>query len=170
MFARGMYRGQRGREHQTNSYCLISGEYANWSMTDFILLISVLMTQSGYKHSHISLTLAEEISAGKYPNGAQIQSEQQLARRFGVSRPTVRRALLELRERGLIECRAGSGTYVRRGRRQTERDGGLRQLGLIVPDLKHTEIFEPICGELAALSRAHGYGLLWGGDFADMRR
>src|SRR4051812_8846275 len=40
---------------------------------------------------------------------------------------------------------------------------GQRQLGLLIPGLGTTEIFEVICGELAGLARVHEYGLLWGG-------
>src|SRR5918912_704955 len=39
-----------------------------------------------------------------------------------------------------------------------------RQLGLLIPGLGTTEIFEVICGELAGLARVHDYGLLWGGS------
>ena len=39
-----------------------------------------------------------------------------------------------------------------------------RQLGLLIPGLGTTEIFEVICGELAGLARVHEYGLLWGGS------
>jgi LacI family transcriptional regulator len=38
------------------------------------------------------------------------------------------------------------------------------QLGMIVPSLLHTEIFEPLCGELASLARVNDYGLWWGGS------
>ena len=36
------------------------------------------------------------------------------------------------------------------------------QIGLIMPSLRHTEIFESICGELASLCRSNNYGLWWG--------
>src|SRR3954454_16530828 len=38
-----------------------------------------------------------------------------------------------------------------------------RQLGLLIPGLGTTEIFEVICGELAGLARVHEYSLIWGG-------
>ena len=65
------------------------------------------------KHREISRQLRAEIAAGRYPAGARLPSEPQLVRRFGVSRPTVGRAMLDLQNEGLIERRAGSGTYVR---------------------------------------------------------
>lgn len=122
------------------------------------------------KHREVSRTLATEILAGKYAKSGRLPSEVQLAERFQVSRPTVGRALLALQEEGIIERRAGSGTYV-----VEQSQGGLRrnsnkdrQLGMLVPNLRHTEIFETICGELANLARVHDFGL-WSGDYNPAR-
>ena len=52
---------------------------------------------------------------------------------------------------GLVERRAGSGTYIRRG---APVPLSTRQLGLLIPGLGTTEIFEIICGELASLGEA----------------
>ena len=54
------------------------------------------------------------ILAGKIEVGAKLPPEGVLASQFGVSRPVVREALAQLRERGLTETVNGSGTYVRR--------------------------------------------------------
>lgn len=113
------------------------------------------------KHKTISLELHAEISAGKYGAAGRLPSEAQLVERFGVSRPTVGRALLDLQNEGLIERRAGSGSYVRNAAASLP---SLRQLGLLIPGLGTTEIFELICGELASLARVHEYSLLWGGS------
>lgn len=117
------------------------------------------------KHHAISRELATEILAGKYRQTGRLPSETQLVKRFDVSRPTIGRALRSLQEQGLVERRAGSGTYVRPDK---ERPAGPRssspQLGMIVPSLRQTEIFESICGELASLARMHDYGLWWGGS------
>jgi DNA-binding LacI/PurR family transcriptional regulator len=111
------------------------------------------------KHSRISQELLGEIASGKYAPSGRLPSEAQLVRRFGVSRPTVARALRDLQDRGLVERRVGSGSYVR-----GPVTGDVhRQFGLLIPGLGTTEIFEVICGELAGLARVHGYGLLWGG-------
>ena len=113
------------------------------------------------KHPKISRHLAGAIAAGKYVHGARLPSEAQLVRQFGVSRPTVRRALLDLESEGLIERRAGSGTYVRSPAAQRS---PARMFGLLVPGLAFTEIFHIICAEIANLARVHDYGLLWGGS------
>ncbi len=113
------------------------------------------------KHRAISRELRAEIAAGKYAPASRLPSEPQLVRRFGVSRPTIARALSDLQREGLIERRAGSGTYVRK---TTEAAPATRLLGLIIPGLGTTEIFDVICGELASLARVHDYSLLWGGS------
>lgn len=111
------------------------------------------------KHREVSHQLRADIAAGRYPAGARLPSESQLVRQFGISRPTAARALLDLQGEGLVERRAGSGTFVRGA---TVSNGSVRLLGLLVPGLGNTEIFELICGELASLARGHDFGLLWG--------
>jgi LacI family transcriptional regulator len=108
------------------------------------------------KHQAISQQLLEAITSGKYPEHSRLPSEAQLVKRFGVSRPTVSRALRDLETRGWIERRAGSGTYVR----TPPSNAGARQLGLLATDLATTEIFELIAGELAIVARAEHYTLL----------
>lgn len=113
------------------------------------------------KHSKVSTHLEMEISGGKYPRGGRLPSENQLVKQFGVSRPTVARALRDLEVKGLIERRAGSGTYVSSNQQNLN---STRVLGLLVPGLSNTEIFHIICGEIASLARVHEYGLYWGGS------
>lgn len=57
--------------------------------------------------------LRRAISDNTLGPGDQLPSENQLAARYGASRPTIRRALRELRLRGLIETRQGKGAFVR---------------------------------------------------------
>ena len=112
-----------------------------------------------HKHRGISRQLRADIAAGRYGMNQRLPSEPQLVKQFGVSRPTVARALLDLQAEGLVERRAGSGTYVRPARPTS---GATRQLGLLIPGLETTEIFGLICGELASVARVHEYSLLWG--------
>ena len=113
------------------------------------------------KHKEISRFLAAAIASGKYPNGARLPSEAQLVKQFDVSRPTVGRALRDLEADGLIERRAGSGTFVHLNSEQSK---ATRMFGLLVPGLASTEIFQIICGEIASLARVHDFGILWGGS------
>lgn len=57
-------------------------------------------------------TLKSEIVNGVYPIDSHLPTEGELRQRFGVSRHTVREALRELKEAGLIASRQGSGTTV----------------------------------------------------------
>ncbi|WP_246804799.1 GntR family transcriptional regulator [Desulfosarcina cetonica] len=57
--------------------------------------------------------LMTAIDAGDYPPESRIPSEPQLAKTYGIGRPTVRQAIDLLVRRGLLTRRRGSGTYVR---------------------------------------------------------
>ena len=92
----------------------------------------------------------------------RLPSEPPLVKQFGVSRPTVGRALLDLQNEGLIEQRAGSGAYVKGGA-PAHAAASTRQLGLLIPGLDTTEIFQLICGELASLAQVHEYGFTYKG-------
>lgn len=57
--------------------------------------------------------IEDRVLAGELEVGARLPSEAVIANDFGVSRPVVREAFAQLRERGLIETVTGSGTFVR---------------------------------------------------------
>ena len=61
--------------------------------------------------------LLEEISTSQLPPGAKLPTEGELAKRFGVSRATVREAVRGLVEAGYVTRRRGSGSYVTERRR-----------------------------------------------------
>lgn len=108
------------------------------------------------KYAHVYTTLLREIRSGRWRSGDRLPSEAELGTRFAVSRITVARAVRELQAAGLVDRRAGSGTYVR-----ASRTAGL-SFGLLIPDLGETEIFEPICQGMMASPRAREHALLWG--------
>jgi GntR family phosphonate transport system transcriptional regulator len=56
--------------------------------------------------------LEQDIVGGQYASEEKLPGENDMARRFGVNRHTVRRALADLAERGLVRAARGSGTYV----------------------------------------------------------
>lgn len=57
--------------------------------------------------------LREQIASGRWPVGSRIPSEHELVAILGISRNTVREAVRALVHLGLLEARAGDGTYVR---------------------------------------------------------
>ncbi len=114
-------------------------------------------SQEGPKYRRIYLELRQTLAEGAYDNGGKLPSEGDLVRRFGASRPTVRRALAQLESEGFIQKRMGSGTIVTN--RNTRKHF---VFGLLIPELGMTEIFEPIC---QGISQGHVVGqheLLWG--------
>jgi DNA-binding GntR family transcriptional regulator len=64
--------------------------------------------------------LRSEIQSGVHPVGGLLPTEAELRARFGVSRHTVREALRQLKDEGLIASRQGAGSTVLRA------DGGER--------------------------------------------
>ena len=52
------------------------------------------------------------IESGRIPLGARIENEVSLSERLGVSRPTMRRAMQELVDQGLLVRKPGAGTQV----------------------------------------------------------
>ncbi len=60
----------------------------------------------------VANALRDEIVSGIYPVGSQLPSEDELCKRFDVSRYTVREALRLLRDDGLVSSRQGAGTVV----------------------------------------------------------
>ena len=69
---------------------------------------------SGRLYQQVAATIERGITEGRYQPGQRLASERDLAEEFGVSRPTVRRAVIALEMRGLLESRQGSGVYVRK--------------------------------------------------------
>jgi GntR family transcriptional regulator len=63
-------------------------------------------------HRQLFLVLHDEIGRGALSSGEALPTEQSLCEQFGVSRITVRRALSDLADAGLIERRHGVGSFV----------------------------------------------------------
>jgi DNA-binding GntR family transcriptional regulator len=65
------------------------------------------------RYQQLTETLAREIGDGVHAVGSLLPPEPQLCRRFGVSRHTVREAVRQLCELGLVSRHQGVGTKVR---------------------------------------------------------
>jgi DNA-binding LacI/PurR family transcriptional regulator len=100
-------------------------------------------------------SLRQEIADGLYGEGEFLPTELELAARFETSRPTVAKALEILRRQGAIERRAGFGTVVL----ESELTRG-KKIGLLIPRLGQTEIFEPICAAIEEEGRRHHWQVI----------
>jgi GntR family hexuronate regulon transcriptional repressor len=99
-------------------------------------------------YQQVAATIERAIAQGQYQPGQRLASERDLAEDMGVSRPTVRRAVIALEMRGLLESRQGSGIYVRR--RTVAVNGSTRELDIGAFDQAEARrLFE---GEVAALA------------------
>ena len=56
--------------------------------------------------------LRRSIAEGHYAQGEKLQTEAELAKRFGVNRHTVRHAMSALAKEGLVHARRGAGVFV----------------------------------------------------------
>src|ERR1700721_2183069 len=63
-------------------------------------------------YAQLESLLAAEIAAGTLLPGSRLPKEEELVKRYAVSRTTVRQAIQNLIRRGLIEIRRGKGTFV----------------------------------------------------------
>lgn len=114
------------------------------------------------KYEQISDEIRRQIREGSLAPGARIPTERELAEQFGVSRPTVIRALNDLAGEGLIERRVGSGSFVSVSKEQGT-------FGLLVPGLGQGEIFEPVCARIAEQASAANFTLLWAGSHSSTK-
>jgi len=92
------------------------------------------------------------IGTGEVAPGARLPAERDLARQLGVSRPSLREALIALEVEGLLDVRVGSGIYVARSDGHTG--------GAVLADASGPfEVIRArwlIEGECAALAAKHG--------------
>ena len=106
-------------------------------------------------HQDIFEQMRREILAGKFDSEDKLPSETALARRFGVSRPTMSRVMLDLKRGGLVMTRKGAPTMLTRFARNAT-----GSLGIVVPGECYAEIFTPIVKELKRMAERNGWRVL----------
>ena len=110
------------------------------------------------KYRIVVKTLRDEILGGKWLSPEKpFPSERALVRRFGVSRPTIARALQQLEGQGILLRRQGKGTFLTKAARRLG-----KAIGLIVPGIGYSEVYPPMCQEISRLAQKHGMTLLFG--------
>src|SRR2546427_8312532 len=94
------------------------------------------------------------IRSGEFPPGSRLPPERDLAKQLGVSRPSVREALIALEVEGLVEVRIGSGIYVQRSAAARNGDEASAVHAEAGPFelLRARQVIESECAALAAKS------------------
>ncbi len=67
------------------------------------------------RSQRVARLIANEVRAGELHPGDKLASEREMSERFNVSRVTIRRALQQLAEAGMVTSQAGRGTFVASG-------------------------------------------------------
>ena len=104
-------------------------------------------------YRQIADQLRRLIESGEFPVGARLPPERDLAAQLGVSRPSVREALIALEVEGLVEVRMGSGIYACAA--DATRMATLAGSIMAAPPLDVIRARQTIEGEMAANAARH---------------
>lgn len=105
-------------------------------------------------YRQIAEQLRTLIASGEFPEGTRLPAERDLAKQLGVSRPSVREALIALEVEGAIDVRTGSGIYVMKPRRNSASATPAYEPAEWGP-LELMRARELVEGEVAALAARH---------------
>jgi len=102
--------------------------------------------------------LEERITVGKYRAGEKIPSESKLANILNVSRPTIKRAVFSLVDKGILICRPCIGSFVKK---KPPLKSTLSTIGLILPNISDPFLYQ-LTRELEKILQEVGYSLILG--------
>lgn len=92
------------------------------------------------RYQQLCAMLAREIADGRYPVGSLLPPEPSLCQRFAVSRHTVREAVRQLCDLGLVSRHQGVGTMVRAARSDKQYTASLASLGDLMAYARGTRL------------------------------
>ena len=79
-------------------------------------MVCLFNADTGFEPRRLYLQIADQvrslIASGEFLPGSRLPAERELAKRFGVSRPSMREALIALEVEGYVDVRPGSGMMV----------------------------------------------------------
>lgn len=112
------------------------------------------------KRELIVRTLAEDIGGGRFVPLGPFPSEHMLMARFGVARETIRMAVKELEDRGLVYRRRGAGTFV------SSRVPKVKaRIGTLFTGARYSEIFSRMARAIARAAERSGVDVVCADGF-----
>jgi len=120
---------------------------------------------SAPKYAQLRDRLAEAIGSGRLSPGAKLPPEGVMAVELGISRNTVRQAIAELIQQGLVVRRHGSGTFVCDGGGSREKAPHVpsRTVGVLVRDIRSvSDVYPEIIRGIEDVCAVHDCHVLLG--------
>ena len=121
-----------------------------WPWRTGVKRVPLHQVQPRRLYRQIADQIAGLIAAGEFPPGSRLPAERELASKLGVSRASVREAIISLEIGGLVDVRVGTGIFVAAPKEtvdESARDAGAGPFEL----LNARKLVE---GEIAALAAA----------------
>lgn len=113
------------------------------------------------KQLDIFEALKEDILNGVYKKGTLLPAENELAKKYAVSRPTIAKIYNQLQGEGYIQKRRGHGSEVTHFKTRST-----STIGLLLPGSGESEIFTVINDQILKLSSKNNIQCIWGGSAA----
>lgn len=107
------------------------------------------------KYIGIVEQLRRDILSGKFKAGTAFPTGGQLAERFGVSRPTINRVMLSLRQEGLVATQSGAVPHLTRFAQHAT-----GTLGVIHPGSQYGGVLSEICESLVRQGERQGWDIV----------
>jgi len=108
------------------------------------------------KYELIIKNIKKAINEGRYEEGAKIPSENQFAKEYNVSRQTVRKALSQLMDEGLLYAVHGSGTFVAKQKIKRGRSKNIAVVSTFMSDY----IFPRVIQGINKVLDENGYSII----------
>lgn len=109
------------------------------------------------RYYQLKKILQSQIKRGKYKLGDKIPSENELAEKYGISRPTVRQALNELVQEEWLYKERGRGTFC--GFIPSKTSKGIKSIAVFIPSML-SYIFPHILRGIDNVAHQKGYNMI----------